>query len=144
MSSKWKKQETETERRFREKWGWRKVQAPKTWRPRDSGEELMGYYGGRTFRNGSTGQYEVVIVHVPRDGSYLVSGVKVMQLIDSALVTKGHPLRLIYKGDELLKNGHTMKQFDLLVAEGDPLREDELPSVEQIVLNETREPGSDG
>ena len=136
MSQKYRKEETATERAFREKYGWRKVQAPRSWRPRDPGEELFGYYGGRTLRNGTYGQYEVVVVHAPRSHTYTISGVKVAQLFDASLISKGHPVRVIFKGEEQLSNGHTMRQFELLVAEGDPMREDELPQV--------REPGMEG
>ena len=53
---------------------WKKVHAPKTWSPRTVGAELAGFYGGRTMRTGAYGQYEVVLVHVLLDGSYIISG----------------------------------------------------------------------
>jgi hypothetical protein len=53
---------------------WKKIEAPKTWRPKINGEELTGFYGGKTVRKGQFGQYDIVIVHVPRRGSFTISG----------------------------------------------------------------------
>lgn len=126
-----KKRDETAADRFKDRFGWRKVQAPKAWRPRDVGEELCGYYGGRTLRNGSFGQYEVLIIHVPHRGSFTVSGVRAIQLMDAALINKGHPVRIVFRGEELLGNGRMMRQMDLYVAEGDPLSEDELPELRE-------------
>lgn len=115
--------------RFKRKFDWKKVHAPKTWAPRDIGEELVGYYGGRTMRNGAFGQYEVVIVHVPYRGSWMVSGTEIIQLLDSAAIQKGHPIRVVFKGMLALGGERTKKRFDLLIAEGDALSEEELPEL---------------
>jgi len=47
---------------LRERYGWKKVVAPKAWRPEATGEELIGFYGGKTTRTGAYGQYDVVLV----------------------------------------------------------------------------------
>lgn len=126
---------TETEKRILERFEWKKISAPRAWAPQVTGEELVGYYGGRTMRNGSFGQYEVVLVHVPVKGSLTISGIKIIQLLDAAMIRRGHPVRVIYKGHELLANGNTMRQFELFVAEGDPINEDELPQVQAGVYS---------
>ena len=110
-----------------DRYGWRRVKAPKSWNPIEAGEELIGYYGGRTLRHGQHGQYEVVIVHVPQRGSFFVSGVRIIQLIDAALIDTGHPIRVHFEGHKELPNGHRMKLFELDVAEGPALAQDMLP-----------------
>lgn len=116
---------------FAERFGWRKVEAPKPWRPGDLGEELFGYYGGRTIRNGQFGQYEVIIVHVPYKGAFMVSGVKIIQLIDTAMITRGHPIRITWKGlvDVGTDGKRPMKDFELLVADEPAIDEEELPEI---------------
>lgn len=121
-------------RAFVDRFGWRKVEAPKPWRPTELGEELFGYYGGRTLRNGMYGQYEVIIVHVPYKGAFMVSGVKVIQLVDAAMITRGHPIRITWKGlvDVGTDGKRPMKNFELLVAEDEEaLDEDQLPQIER-------------
>jgi hypothetical protein len=108
---------------------WQQVVAPRAWHPRLPGEELVGYYGGKTIRNGAYGQYDVAIVHVPGDGAYTVSGVNIINLIDAALITDGHPIRIVWQGNRLLQNGKTIKQFDVFVADGDPIPAPDLPTV---------------
>lgn len=121
--------ETLTADRMRERFRWQKVHTPRVWAPKEVGDELIGYYGGRTLRTGSFGQYEVVIVHVPQRGSYVVSGTSLIQLIDSSMIAVGHPVRIVWLGLKKLDEARTMKLFDLHVAEGDPLDADDLPSV---------------
>lgn len=111
-----------------ERYTWSKVEAPKTWYPKNAGEELAGYYGGRTLRDGMYGQYELVLVHVPNKGSFFVSGVRVIQLIDAARIEPEWPVRIVFRGLKELpaKKGDTkprmMKQFEVLVA--DAIEED--------------------
>lgn len=112
---------------------WKKVRAPQTWRPKEDGEELVGFYGGKTLKNGKFGQYEVVIVHVPTRGSYLVSGTSIIQLIDGACVRPGHPICIVWGGVKALTGDRTMKQFELRIAEGDPLEEELLPQLAGII-----------
>lgn len=116
---------------LRDRFRWRTVEVPRVWNPKEIGEELLGYYGGRTCKNGPHGQYEVVIIHVPYRGAMIVSGTEIIQLVDAALVQKGHPLRIIWRGREKLAsdNGWEKKRFELQVAEGDPLHEEDLPQV---------------
>jgi hypothetical protein len=98
------------------------------------GEELVGFYGGKTTRNGQWGQYEVVLVHVPMRGSFMISGTRIIQLVDASGIQEGWPVRVIWKGRKQLEptpDGEVreMKQFKVLVAEGDPLSPDEMPRV---------------
>lgn len=115
---------------LREQYKWKKVQAPKTWNPRRYGEELVGYYGGKTTRVGPFGSYEVVIVHVPIDGPYLVSGTQVVQAADAALLTHGSPVRLIFRGRKDISGGRTMKQIEMYVPTGESIPVDELPELQ--------------
>lgn len=126
---------TPGQKRFVERYNWQKVHAPKAWKPRIVGEELVGFYGGRTLRNGKFGQYEVVLVHVPYRGTFMATGTELIQLLDSGLVCKGAPIRIIWRGledigpDPDTKEPRNKKRFELLVAEGDPIAEDELPEI---------------
>tara|TARA_Y100000310_G_scaffold194428_2_gene194409 strand:+ start:4933 stop:5349 length:417 start_codon:yes stop_codon:yes gene_type:complete len=114
---------------LRERYKWRKVAAPRAWTPEEEGEELVGFYGGRTLREGQYGQYEVVIVHVPMQGSFTLSGVKVVQLMDAAMAAIGHPVRVVWKGYKETGAGHQMKNYDVLVAEGEAIPAEALPEV---------------
>lgn len=115
--------------RMRARFGWSKVAAPSFWNPKVIGEEILGYYGGRTMRNGRFGQYEVIIVHVPVRGALLVSGTEILQLVDTALVVKGHPIRIVWQGLDAISEERAKKRFDLLIAEGPALAEVDLPAV---------------
>ncbi len=110
---------------------WKKVEAPKTWRPKHNGEELVGFYGGKTSRTGQYGQYEVVLIHVPRRGTFMISGTRIVQLADAANINVGWPIRVVYLGTVALAEEKTMKQFDVFVAEGDPVSPDELPVLKE-------------
>jgi hypothetical protein len=112
---------------LRERYEWRKVETPKAWRPKELGEELLGFYGGKTSRSGPYGQYDLVLVHVPKRGSFLVSGTRVIQLIDAAGIEPGWPVRVVFRGVVQLDEQRRMKSFDVFVAEGDPVSPDELP-----------------
>lgn len=95
---------------------WKKVQAPKNWRP-EPGELLEGVYGGRTLRNGMYGQYEVILVRVPSEATtYMISGVKIIQLVDTALLRIGEDIRVHFVGDIKLGEDRTMRNFELYVA----------------------------
>jgi len=122
--------------RIREQYKWREVATPTTWRPTEAqiGEELVGFYGGKTLRNGPHGQYEVIIVHVPLDRSYMVSGTRVIQLMDASLAPVGHPVRIIWQGYKETGQGYQMKLFDVMVAEGEALPAEALPEVEGQTL----------
>lgn len=117
------------EERFRQRFEWVKVRAPQPWQPA-AGEELGGYYCGRTIRTGSFGQYEVVLIAVPRVGMFTASGSELIRLIDSALLTRGHPVRILFKGLEQSKTNaaRTVRHFELLISAGNPIPEHEIPS----------------
>lgn len=122
---------------LKSRYQWKKIERPRAWRPKTVGEELVGYYGGKTARTGQFGQYEVVLVHVPTVGSFLISGVEVIQGFDSAAINVGWPVRVVWQGlQELDKDKEdgkpeagkrTMKRFDVFVAEGEPVPAEFLP-----------------
>ncbi len=118
---------------------WKKVHGPRIWRPKVPGEELVGYYGGKTLRNGAYGQYEVVVVHVPIKGTYLISGIQVVQLVDASSIDVRWPIRIVWRGTEALDEERTLKKFEVFVAEGDPIAEEDVPEVQepQIRIGET-------
>lgn len=118
---------------IRDRFKWRQVITPRLWAPREVGEELVGYYGGRTLRNGPHGQYEVALVHVPMDGSYMITGVKFIQLLDASMCQIGHPIRVVWKGLVPTARGHEMKDFDVLVAEGECVPAESLPVLQPQV-----------
>jgi len=122
---------------LKSRYEWKQVEAPKTWRPKMLGEELIGFFGGKTLRNGRYGQYEVVLVHVPRRGSFMISGTRVSQLIDAAGIDIGWPVRVAWRGQMTLpeKEGDEekkyMKLFDVFIAEGDPVSPGDLPAIKE-------------
>lgn len=94
---------------------WKKVQPPQTWRPNDTGEEIVGIYRGKTKKTGSHGQYEVILVDVTGRGRFLVSGVACVQGVDTAGLAPGEPIKIIYRGTKALDVDRTMKMFDVYV-----------------------------
>jgi len=121
---------TKSQAKLLERYGWRRVQAPHPWRPRNVGEELVGFYGGRTLRSGSFGQYEVALVHVPHAGSFTVTGSALIRLLDAAGIGKGHPVRIVWQGTRKTQNNHDEKQFELLVADLETIAAEDLPEIE--------------
>lgn len=113
---------------LKERYDWKRIRAPKRWSPKDPGEELLGYYGGKTVRNGSYGQYEVVLVHVPNSSTMMISGVQIVQLTDAANIQLGWPVRIVWLGTV---GERKMKCFDFFVAEGDPVSPEDLPKVKE-------------
>lgn len=116
--------------KLKEKYKWTKVHTPHAWYPKP-GDELVGYYNGRTLRNGRHGQYEVVLVSVPYKGTMTVSGTGLINLIDSASIQKGHPICVKFIGLKELENEKSFKQFELLIADGEVLPVEALPEVKQ-------------
>lgn len=114
---------------IRARFKWRAVTAPRPWLPTDVGEELIGYYGGRTVRTGAHGQFEVILLHVPQDGCYMLTGARIIQLMDTSGAMVGSPVRVIWRGLQKTGHGHQMKLFEVLVAEGEVLAEEVLPAV---------------
>lgn len=115
---------------IRDRFKWRQVVAPRAWLPEVVGQELIGYYGGRTLRQGQFGQYEVVLVHVPLDGCYMLTGTRLIQLMDAAMAPIGHPVRIVWQGTKPTGRGHEMKMFDVMVAEGEAIPAEALPEVQ--------------
>jgi len=105
---------------------WRKVSAPKPWNPKENGSELIGYYTGRSKRDGIHGQYEVLTVAVPYKGVFLVSGTILIQLADAAMLSRGDAVRIVFVERKQLDEDRTMKMFELYVGESDALAETEL------------------
>ena len=100
-----------------DRYQWKKIKAPTTWQPRAIGAELVGFYGGRTMRKGIYGQYDVILVHVPKKRSYMVSGVRIIQLVDSAMLEPGDAIRIVFQGYKELSDDKRMRKFDLYVPE---------------------------
>lgn len=102
---------------------WRKIKRPKTWRPKP-GDELIGYYCGRTVRDGQWGQYEVVTVVVPDKGTFMVSGTQIIQLADVAMLKYGAVVRIRFLGMKKVGEDHQMKEFELYVSDAELTMED--------------------
>lgn len=105
---------------------WRKITAPTSWRPKKD-EELIGYYIGRTKKNGKFGQYEVLTVLVPYKGTMMVSGTVIIQLADSALIQTGDAIRIVFKGLKDIGEDRKMKTFELYIGDGTALPIAEIP-----------------
>lgn len=114
-----------------ERYRWKRVEAPKHWRPTNVDDELVGFYGGKTQRSGQYGDYEVVLVHVPARGAFMISGTRIVQLIDAAGIESGWPVRVVWRGLVRLTSERKMKDFAVYVAEGDPVAADDLPAVRE-------------
>ena len=89
---------------------------------------MVGYYGGRTIKDGQHGQYEVVLIHVPMGQSYMLSGSQLIQLLDASMAQPGHPIRIVWKGYTQTAAGYNMKTFDVMVAQGEVIPLGALPS----------------
>lgn len=114
---------------IRERYQWKRVEAPKRWYPKEVGQELVGFYSGKTVRNGTFGQYEVVLISVPARGVFMLSGVQIVQLVDASAAEIGWPLRVVWQGSKKLDGDRTMKCFELFVAEGDPISPEDMPAI---------------
>ena len=125
---------SEAQERILARYKWKKVEVPRSWHPRTVGDSIVGFYAGRTTRNGAYGQYDVILVLVPGEGAFMASGVRLMQLVDASMVETGHPVQIIYQGEKDMgpERNHGMKLFDFFVAEGDPLDIGTMPSVGPI------------
>src|SRR3972149_1075097 len=119
---------TETAEQIRTRYKWQKVHVPKHWRPKKVGEEIVGFYGGRTLKTGNFGQYEVMLIHVPSLGSFTLSGTMLIQLIDASMIDMGHPIRVVWGGQKQLDGDKKMKIFEVFVAEGEDRKSTRLNS----------------
>lgn len=116
---------------------WRKVEAPAYWSPTEVGEELCGFFINKSTRSGQYGDYEVVLVAVPGRGAFVITGTRLVQLVDASGVTPGQPVRIVWQGLQSLGydgegNKRTLKLYDFYVADGEPLSAAELPSIRPV------------
>ena len=112
---------------IRERYQWQKIQRPKPWKPDEVGDELIGYYGGTSLRDGRFGQYTVALIHVPLQGTWMVSGTQIIQMIDGAVVPHGHPIKITWKGMKKLGGDRQMKLFEVEIGIGEAVPEEALP-----------------
>ena len=118
---------------LKNRYEWKQVEKPKAWRAKAPGEELIGYYGGKTLRDGKFGQYEVAMIDVPHTGSFMVSGTEAIQLFDAAQIGIGWPVRVVWEGvqewgePDAAGKKKTVKKFKVFIAEGDPISPEYLP-----------------
>jgi hypothetical protein len=103
---------------------WRKIKKPRSWRPKEPGDELIGYYVGRTVKNGRFGQYDVLSVLIPKDGVFMVSGTQIIQFADAAMLKYGDAIRIKFLGLKPVGEDHMMKEFELYVSDTELTAED--------------------
>jgi hypothetical protein len=105
---------------------WKEVEAPSTWRPR-KGDELVGWFMGRTKKNGKFGEYTVITVLVPYKGAVMVSGAKIIQLADTSMIRAGEPIKIVYLGKIDIGEDRQMKTFKMYQGEGESLATENIP-----------------
>lgn len=102
---------------------WHKLSHPKTWKPTEAGEEIVGYYLGQSVRDGQYSQYVVVLLAVPTGHGftqpYVVSGTALISAIDAGQVEEGYLIRIVFGGMKDLGNGKNLKLFEVYVGEGE-------------------------
>jgi hypothetical protein len=122
---------------LKNRYAWKRIERPLTWRPKTVGEELIGLYGGKTQRVGKFGAYDVVLVHVPAVGSFTLTGVQVIQKFDAASMEIGWPVRVEWRGyeewddKEKPDEKRRMKCYEVYVAEGVPVPAEFLPRLQE-------------
>ena len=112
---------------LKSRYRWQEVSAPKIWKPKEVGAELVGFFGGTTMREGHFGQYHVAMIHVPLDGTYMVSGTQIIQKLDAGCIPQGHPVIITWQGYKELSGDRKMKLFDVLVAQGEAVPVEAFP-----------------
>ncbi len=117
MNEKNKKKRKMSEGLMKDRYTWCAVKAPKPWYPKLPGEELVGFYGGRTLATGQFGQHEIVLIFVPGQGAFTITGAVLIRLIDAAMAAVGDPIRIVWGGKQDIGEGRTMKNFELYTAE---------------------------
>lgn len=125
-----KRRAKETSADIIERYNWKRLETPRAWAPK-AGDELAGYYLGATLRDGAFGQYSVVLVAVPSEGVYMVSGTIIIQLVQSAFIPTGSPLRIRFDGLAETTMGRQMKKFEVSVPDGEALDEQSIPAIKQ-------------
>jgi hypothetical protein len=115
---------------LRARYNWKKVTKAQRWDP-EEGDELVGYYGGQTVQNGTFGEYTVIILHVPQGGSYMLTGMKLVQLVDVSPAQVGDPMIVKWLGHKKTGGGHQMKDYEVKVADGERVPEDAMPEVKK-------------
>ena len=94
--------------------GWRKVLAPKAWRPA-VGEILEGTYLGMKDAEGQHGPYKKYVVSEEKTTDpYFLSGTVADTLFTTSLVQPGMKVRLIFLGLVETANG-AYKNYDMYV-----------------------------
>lgn len=89
---------------------WKRVKAPRVWRPGE-GEVLIGTYRGRRPKHGQYGDYEVGVVETAELGVFTVSGAMVMSMLES--VAEGAVIRIEYHGLKPGTGERTYKAFEV-------------------------------
>lgn len=102
---------------------WRKLKSPTPWRPSLPGEELAGYYLGKSVRQGAFGEYTVVLIGVLDEAGTvgtpkMVSGAAIVNAVDGSNIQIGALLRIVYGGLVEISNDRKMKAFEVFLGEG--------------------------
>jgi hypothetical protein len=87
------------------------------------GEELVGYYLGKTKRNGAYGEYTVVLLGVLDEAGAVgtprfVNGAALLNAVDGANVQIGALLRIVFGGLVEISGDRKMKAFEVFLGEG--------------------------
>lgn len=93
---------------------WRKVNAPSAWHPNRVGDTVEGTFIGRTIKDGSYGQYQILLITVGAR-TVTISGTVVIQLADAAMLERGDPVKIVFQGHKDLSGDRTMKLFEMYV-----------------------------
>lgn len=107
---------------------WRRISLPTPWYPSVAGEELVGYYGGTTVRDGQFGQYQVIFISVPYKGTFVVSGTLLVQQAAIANLVRGQPVRLVFFGLKSIGENRMIKDIGLYVS--DEVHATDMPPME--------------
>lgn len=108
---------------------WVKVESPRSWRPTVIGQEIIAYYGGKTIYDGIYGNYEAALLHVPNVGTFYVTGVRLIRLLDTTCPIRGALIRVVWKGYKQLDEEREMKDYDLYISHGPALPPGSIPDI---------------
>lgn len=95
---------------------WKRVERPRPWKPQ-AGDVVVGTFLDRRMREGQTGSYEVMLFRTA-DGTFSVSGVVIMDLLDGAgpLEPEKTLLRIKFLGNRPIEGTDLyFKDFELFV-----------------------------